>query len=185
MLESCMSAMQRLHQDAHGFLQDAGSQTPYRRVVSFFAIHYTYPAANGLHQGNEDKGYADAGGDGVQVAVLPGCEMAMEGVLLDQNVARKALHHLHAADRLVKLTLHLMQSITTCRDIHLPACRRLLVAFLSAFSEEPSPVNGTTSDTSNDQVSMQIPSSVHLLSYFQSTYVLLDNKSFTALGSFS
>ncbi|BDA41598.1 probable fanconi anemia group D2 protein homolog [Coccomyxa sp. Obi] len=116
-LESCMSAMQRLQQDAHGFLQDA-----------------------------------DAGGDGVQVAALPGCEMAMEGVLLDQNVARRALHHLHAADRLVKLTLHLMQSITTCKDIHLPACRHLLVAFLSAFSEESSRMNGTISDTSNEQV---------------------------------
>ncbi len=113
---------------------------------------------------NGHKGYADAGGDGVQLAALPGCEMAMEGVLLDQNVARRALNHLHAADRLVKLTLQLMQSITTCKDIHLPACRRLLVAFLSAFSEQSSPVTGTTSDTSTDQVLMRLTSLVHPVS---------------------
>ena len=124
----------------------------------------------GLQHGTESRGCADAGGDGVQVAALPGCEMAMEGVLLEQNVARRALNHLQAADRLLKLTLHLMQSISTCKDIHLPACRRLLVAFLSAFSEEPSPLDTTATDSSNEQVWMQPASLVHPVSSHESIY---------------
>lgn len=87
----------------------------------------------------------------MQTARLPGSEMAMENLLLDQDVAICALNSAAAAKRLATLTLQLMQSITACKDMHKASHRRLLMAFLSAFSDEPLPARGTSSHAFDEQ----------------------------------
>lgn len=82
--------------------------------------------------------------------------MAMEdSLLLDQDIALDTLNAFAAASRLSTLTLQLMQTITACKELHLATHQRLLVAFLSAFSEEPSPARGASPTPSSEQVFMQ------------------------------
>lgn len=101
--------------------------------------------------------HAGEGGDAVQSAALPNCEMDIGATLLDQAVALNALSSAPAAQRLAKLTLTFMQMMTACRDIHLPAQQGLLAAFLSAFSEEPSSSPSTSSSRmSHEQVSASV-----------------------------